>query len=123
MSAITDSLNGARVLAILISPKDFAQQHAFAGTAHWNAPELSLEPIPNGSSITVPMAPDGLPPVFRLDSTMRQVLLDVPKHAGVLIPLIEGAEFVAVFPYDVAPSFASPVPGLVANAIVPAWHR
>ena len=118
---ITESLNGARVLAILISPRDPRQQHAFASTAHWNAPDLSLEPILEGPSVTVPAAPDGLPPVFRLDSTVRQVLL--ANHAAVLTPLIEGAEFVAVFPYDVVPSFARPVPGLLGHAIVPGWHR
>ena len=118
-----DSLTGERFVGVIISNTDPVRQYAFAATARWDGTRLWLTPMPSGRDIVVPIGSDGHPLVFELTGRARQILVDSSEHAGVMTRLAMGARFAAILQGNSIPSGATPVPGLVAMAIVPGWHR
>jgi len=118
-----DSLNGQRLVAVIISDSDPNREYAFAATARSSGTRLWLAPMPTGAEVVVPLDSDGHPPVFELTGEARQVLIYSSQHAAMMTRLSVGARFAAVFQSNSVPSGAIPVPGLVALANVPGWHR
>ena len=118
-----DSLNGERFVGVIISTADPVRQYGFAASARWDGTRLWLAPMPSGRDVVVPIGSDGHRPVFELTGRAREMLVDSSEHAAVMTRLAMGARFAAIFQGDAIPSGATPVPGLVAVAIVPGWHR
>jgi hypothetical protein len=112
--------HGRRLLVIMISPRDAADQYAISGIARWDGSSLWLDSDTSREPVLLTKPGSRL---FLSDLTpeTRLALRDDQRHVAVPAAWVNGSDCLAVAPLDRVPAGAVAVPGAISQAIVPEW--
>lgn len=108
--------HGRRLLVIMISTRDPADQYAISGIARWDGASLWLESEESRQPVLL-TKPGVRLLLSDLTAAIRLALRDVAVPAA----WVNDADCLAVAPLDRVPAGAVAVPGAISQAIVPEW--
>lgn len=112
--------HGRRLLVIMISTRDPADQYAISGIARWDGASLWLESEESRQPVLL-TKPGVRLLLSDLTAEMRLALCDDRRHVAVPAAWVNDADCLAVAPLDRVPAGAVAVPGAISQAIVPEW--